>query len=75
MGWENMPQKYIESECSSDKLMKKPRWVRTALARIIWDLSDRRGIGNEWERIDEGTKDEIRLVWAKAIEESEKEKF
>lgn len=50
------------------KLLEKPRWIQNAVSKIVWDLSDRRGIGNEWEQIDDDIKDEISFKWAEAIE-------
>jgi hypothetical protein len=37
---------------------------------IIKDLSDRRGLGNEWEQIDEDIQKEIHKTWADIIEDN-----
>jgi hypothetical protein len=34
---------------------------------MINDISDRRGIGDEWSEIDEDIKDEIRATWIEII--------
>jgi len=41
-----------------------------AVDRIIADLSDRKGIGNEWEWIDEEVQEEIRQKWSDIIREA-----
>ncbi len=38
-----------------------------AVERIITDISDRSGLGNEWEQIDSGVQDEIRNQWSAII--------
>lgn len=35
---------------------------------IIEDLSDRRGIGDEWDCIDSSIQREIRAEWAKIVD-------
>lgn len=37
--------------------------AKLAVEAIIADLSDRRGLGQEWEQIDEDIQDEIRDQW------------
>lgn len=46
--------------------MSKPVEERIVEA-IIRDLSDRRGIGDEWDQIDAETREEIRATWGKKI--------
>ena len=41
-----------------------------AVDAIIEDLSDRRGLGQEWDQIDSAIKREIRARWAMLIEKS-----
>ena len=36
---------------------------------IIRDLSDRAGLGNEWDAIDSDIQDEIRDAWIEIIED------
>jgi hypothetical protein len=42
--------------------------AQNIVEKIIDDISDRSGIGNEWECLDEDIQDEIREVWVKIIE-------
>jgi len=42
---------------------------RTPVEKIIWDLSDRRGLRHEWEQIDEDLQAEISEEWAGIIAE------
>ena len=37
---------------------------------IVEDISDRGGIGNEWDAIDSTIQKEIKQAWRKIIEES-----
>ncbi len=37
------------------------------VSRIIANLTDRRGLRQEWEQIDAETKDEIRATWAQIV--------
>ncbi len=37
------------------------------VAEIERDFTDRRGLRQEWEQIDEGIKDEIRATWANIV--------
>ena len=48
---------------TNEELLKNLRVVD----EIIDDLSDRRGLKQEWHQIDDETKDEIRLKWAQII--------
>lgn len=41
--------------------------ARAAVDEIVKDLSDRRGLKHEWQRIDPETQDEIREVWEAAV--------
>ncbi len=45
-----------------------PTLAQRIVAAIESDLSDRRGIRQEWEQIDPDVQDEIRDEWAKIIE-------
>jgi len=38
--------------------------------KIIYDLTGRSGLQNEWELIDEDIQEEIKNTWAEIIEES-----
>lgn len=38
-----------------------------AVQKIEADLSDRRGLGQEWDQIDEDIKEEIRAKWQSII--------
>jgi len=37
--------------------------ARAAVDKIIADLSDRRGLRQEWDQIDEQVRDEIKTAW------------
>lgn len=39
-----------------------------AVDKIVEDLTDRRGLRQEWENIDEEIQAEIKLAWAKVID-------
>ena len=41
--------------------------ARIAVAAIVKDLSDRRGLRQEWEQIDDDIREEIRETWAELI--------
>ena len=41
--------------------------AKLAAQSIIDDLTDRRGLRQEWEEIDEQTQEEIKATWAKLI--------
>lgn len=45
----------------------KPGSIPIAVAGIIRDISGRKGLGNEWEEIDEEIQKEIREKWTKII--------
>ncbi len=49
--------------------MKTGAVMVRAVKRIVADISDRSGLGNEWDAIDNDTKKEIKAAWAKIIEE------
>lgn len=42
--------------------------ARVAVTMVVDDLSDRRGLKNEWRQITPSIKKEIRKVWAKIIQ-------
>ena len=44
-----------------------PSWADRAVDRIIKEMSDRKGIGDEWEHIDEEIQQEIKEAWADII--------
>jgi hypothetical protein len=46
-----------------------------AVDKIIRDLSDRRGLRQEWEQINDDIKDEIRERWTDLVELSFMEGF
>jgi hypothetical protein len=41
--------------------------AKLAVEAIIADISDRKGLGNEWEQIDEDIQDQIRDTWTLII--------
>lgn len=41
---------------------------RDAIDEIIFDLSDRGGIGAEWDQIDEDTQEEIKQAWREILQ-------
>lgn len=51
--------------------MEKWDWSRglaeQVVAAIELDITDRRGLRQEWDQIDDSTKNEIREAWAKII--------
>ncbi len=42
--------------------------AKKAVKIIVSDLSDRRGLGNEWDQIDKDIQDEIKEQWTRYIE-------
>ena len=48
------------------------QWAVDAVDAIIADLTGRRGIGDEFEGIDEGIQQEIKDAWAEIITEKAK---
>ena len=46
--------------------------ARKIVDDLIADLTDRRGLRQEWEAIDEETQEEIRETWAKIVQEGAK---
>lgn len=45
-------------------------WIDAAVESIETDISDRRGLRQEWEQIDDEVKAEIRQSWARLIREA-----
>jgi hypothetical protein len=45
-----------------------PDKAKTILFRIVSDFTDRRGLRQEWEQIDNGIQDEIMQEWLGIIE-------
>lgn len=41
--------------------------ARKAVDAIIYDLSDRRGLRQEWEGIDEDIREDIRAEWTRLV--------
>lgn len=41
--------------------------AKIAVENIILDLSDRSGMGNDWDATDKDIKDEIKKTWADII--------
>jgi hypothetical protein len=41
--------------------------ARVAVSRIVGDLSDRKGLGDEWDKIDNQTRKEIVNTWRTII--------
>jgi hypothetical protein len=41
--------------------------AQLAVDEIVYDLSDRRGMGQQWDGIDNDIKEEIKEVWTKII--------
>lgn len=48
--------------------MKAKWFARRAVDAIVEDLSDRRGLRQEWEGIDREIRTEIRKVWIDIVE-------
>jgi hypothetical protein len=44
------------------------RNIRVAVMQIIKDIQDRRGLGDEWNQIDNETLKEIKETWYEIIE-------
>jgi hypothetical protein len=42
-------------------------YAQRIIERIEWDLSDRRGLKQEWRQIDPDTQDEVRDEWARLV--------
>lgn len=41
--------------------------AKRIIENIIEDISDRKGLGNEWEQIDEEIQEEIKEEWLKIV--------
>ena len=48
----------------------KGKSIDLAVDAIIYDLSDRRGIKNEWYNIDKDIQEQIKIVWKEIIKAS-----
>lgn len=44
-----------------------PSWADRAVDQIVREMCDRKGIGDEWEHIDEEIQQEIKEAWADII--------
>lgn len=49
--------------------VKPPSFAEKVVDKIIADLTDRRGLRQEWENCDDEVRDEIRATWIKLINE------
>ena len=47
--------------------MDKNKIAETIIEDIISDMSDRGGLGNEWDACDDGIKEEIREAWTAIV--------
>lgn len=47
--------------------MAKPSLATQIVDAIIQDISDRKGLGNEWEAIDEDIQQEIKDEWLNTV--------
>lgn len=55
--------------------MKAPsKEAKKAVEAIVDDLTDRRGLRQEWDLIDDEIRDEIKDVWAQAIDKAFRER-
>lgn len=44
--------------------------ARSIVMNIVSDLSDRRGLGQEWDQIDDDIREDIETVWRTIVGES-----
>lgn len=44
--------------------------AKKAVAKIVYDLTDRWGLRQQWEQIDADIQREIKRTWAQAIDEA-----
>lgn len=51
-------------------MSKVSKEARDAVRKIVADLSDRRGLRQEWEQIDRDIQKEIRSMWEQIIHEA-----
>lgn len=49
------------------KLNKQKKKIKGIINAIELDITDRKGLRQEWEHIDEDIKDEIRKTWFQII--------
>ncbi len=52
---------------------EKDRIIQKAIEKIIGDLTERKGIGDEWFQIDEDTRNEIFHTWKRFVTETYEE--
>ncbi len=45
-------------------------WIEEAIDSILLDLSDRRGLKQEYERVDEEVREEMRQTWINTVKQS-----
>lgn len=50
--------------------MSQEEAIEQAVNNIVSDISDRSGLGDEWDAIDSGIQDEIKEEWRSIIRES-----
>lgn len=50
--------------------MKVSKEARDAVKQIIDDMTDRRGLRQEWDAIDDDIQKEIRETWQKIVHEA-----
>lgn len=43
--------------------------AKSVVEKILDDLTDRRGLRHEWERLDDDVKDEIRQKWEEIVKD------
>ena len=53
--------------CNKKNIHSKPDKAQKIVEAIETDLTDRRGLRQEWEQIDYDLQDEIRDIWAELI--------
>lgn len=49
------------------KTQELDKKIENIVDEIVYDISDRFGIGNEWDVVDEETQEEIKQIWADII--------
>lgn len=44
--------------------------ARSIVMNIVSDLSDRRGLGQEWDQIDDDIREDIENIWRTIVDEA-----
>ena len=57
---------YLSETCPSPEISESEA-ASKVVSQIVKDLSDRRGLRQEWEQIDPGTTDEIIQRWEEIV--------